>query len=614
MKRKNPKGGDRNAVSLEDKHNCVAQAFAEFQQRWGRSKGTPTLVAHMASILFSSKLAALKGGSDRPSIHRLRELIEEMSKTRSPSENSFKGNKSVQSDLAAKLEKLDPYLLPDGSVLRVVGPQHTVNGEAHFYLDIVHTPKGSTRDLPSPVPVDEHGVLARRFALRVAKFIEKTLLRRSPHEVRKLERTAKRRGIRYALIGLFFPLACASVYYYVTHRIYPYAVTIAPVDLNKGKRIQHQTDLQTVTIIRWRSDSIYGPFTVYKNGQYLAKTDKTVYVDRQPIRDHTPNVERIVDIYRIEGWLAHLLPRISIRVPPDDRVQPNVPCRVNGTVDLCTPLFNIEELSSEPFDAFRRPIERLAVVGRPHWINITAHFAESSGANIAITSDLESKTAVPSDATLRKEGDTISIRHVFRTAGFDVIRLKDERTGGLVASIPFIVLSEDQLRNRALRLEKFASYDRPDVLRVMRWDVPVTLIGGVPSAPQRGSDGTITRPQVFCARPDGGSDIVFISIYPTFCDQNCEIEVDYDYEWQMTPTEITVTADGYGQYRGIATFVYSRAEDVKPPESETLSAWVYERTSRGGERRLSEVIRKHLIIPNRHLMIGEIPLTITRVK
>ena len=464
-------------VATDDLRSYIAQAYDEFKRRWGVSSGTPSLVAHMAKILFEQRMEDLDAGKRTASVLRLRGLLDEMQRTRSLSEKSFHGSKRQQIVLAKRLRKLKPYVLRDGRVLTLTGPEHSVDGEVHLYLDFaIGTPQQAASVGQSDIPPDdEHAARARRLANAIGQFFERLLLRRSPTEVEQIEKTAKRRGLRYALIALFFPIACAGVYYYVSNQLRVHAVAIAPRHLNKSYMPRPRTlfDVPTLTVVRWNDDGpIRPPYEVYKNGTLVARTSSPYFVDRHPTRDRTPGVERIIDQYRVAGRLWGLVPRITPRFPTDDRVLPNSPCLVGGEAQLCVPTYSLDEMLKMPLSEFEvRPV-RIAVVGEEQTMNITPVLMEPAGAAIDPRRDRPSETRVVTDGTITRDGDTATHKQVFTDTGLiDYKVVEGERAGTTLER--YTVITKEQLRNRAILNQKLNSYGDPHVFALTVMDAPV---------------------------------------------------------------------------------------------------------------------------------------------
>jgi hypothetical protein len=605
-------------VATEHLRACLAQAYDEFKRRWGVSSGTSSLVAHMAKILFEQRTKELDAGKRTASVLRLRGLLEEMQRTRSLSEKSFHGNKRQQTVLAKRLRKLKPYELHDGRVLTLIGPEHTVDGEVHLYLDFaVAAPQQAASVGESDIPPDdEHAARARRLATAIAQFFERLLLRRSPTEVEQIEKTAKRRGLRYALIAIFFPIACAGVYYYVSNQLEVHAVAIAPRHLNKSYMPRPRTlfDVPTLTVVRWTEDGpIRPPYEVYKNGTLVAKTSSPYFLDGHPNRDRTPGVERIIDQYRVVGRLWGFVPRVTPRIPTDDRVQPNSPCLVGDEAQLCVPTYALDTMLKMPLSEFAVPPVRIAVVGEENTVNLTPVVVETPGTAVNPRAEGAAETRIVPDGKISKAGDTTPMKQVFTDTGLYDLRLTEADRSSSIQK--YTVITKEQLRNRAILNQKLNSYGDPHVFALTVMDAPVTLPDLPPGAPTppfpvNVQDRPLARPQILCSRLPG-SDTVMISVCPTGCKPGeCEVEMDYDY-LQMTLEPMPGEAAAIKETKsGLVLWLFSRDYTLQPGEPyydhEFISAWVY-RVEKG-QRTLAQVIRKKVTLPGRR--VGA-PATVT---
>lgn len=129
-------------ITPADTLACLKQAFDEFTNSHVRKRPTPTIVADLGTLLFEQRIAdaeaAVKGETRPVRIFRVSEVIDTLKAKRNQElEKSFSGNKRMQVDLAAKLDKLRSYRTADGKLLRVFGPEHRRGTEVHLYLDVV---------------------------------------------------------------------------------------------------------------------------------------------------------------------------------------------------------------------------------------------------------------------------------------------------------------------------------------------------------------------------------------------------------------------------------------------------------------------------------------------
>jgi hypothetical protein len=125
-------------VAPNDAIACLNDARVHLARFFNEPR--PPLHALLAAQLFEAAIEdytrAANGATYRPEARSLNAALEIIVKKRSFSLGDFRGNKSVQKELAHKLHNLEPYVTANGTLLRIVGPAHKRGHAVDLYFTV----------------------------------------------------------------------------------------------------------------------------------------------------------------------------------------------------------------------------------------------------------------------------------------------------------------------------------------------------------------------------------------------------------------------------------------------------------------------------------------------